>query len=281
MDKNEYSHFTNIAFDEIIGRSLETATLLNNLKHKLDTLLYGCPGVGKTFITHFIGSILQNCSFIIFPTTDFASKFISDVDSKLDEFFDVLAKKLPLVVFIDDFEFIAPNVFDRITNFRKSFQNDLTIITATQAPWKINQQYLSYFPEHLLLDIPNKVDRKNFIIRSNNKLEELNLSIPDIDFIVERTDGASFSDLCVLIKQIQMIPIKLLMNSQFFYINDGKYYPCSEDHDGSINVRFNDLNWDDVAMPLINKEMIIDAVSAFSSSITTEMRNRMNSFKFE
>ena len=174
-------------------------------------LLYGPPGTGKTLLARAVAGEIQAAFFTIKPS-QIMSQWVGKAEQNLARLF-AQARQFPVsVIFIDEFEALAPRrrtshstVMQRVVpqllaemdGFHHR-ENALLFIGATNEPWAIDAAVLR----------PGRLDRLIYVpppdFMARRKILELNLQgvplAPDVNLsaIAERTRDFSGADMAAL-----------------------------------------------------------------------------------
>ncbi len=174
-------------------------------------LLYGPPGTGKTLLARAVAGEIQAAFFAIKPS-QIMSQWVGKAEQNLAALF-AQARRFPVsVIFIDEFEALAPRrrtshstVMQRVVpqllaemdGFEQR-ENALLFIGATNEPWAIDEAVLR----------PGRLDRLIYVpppdFVARRKILELNLrDVPldasvSLDDLAARTEGFSGADMAAL-----------------------------------------------------------------------------------
>ena len=175
-------------------------------------LMSGQPGVGKTYIAHWISNKLD----LPLVTLDLAtsiSSYLGRSGQNIRSIFDY-AKEQPCVLFLDELDAIAKRRDDagdlgelkRLVNvLLKEIENYPTtgvIIAATNHPELLDKAIWRRFDRAIEIPMPDSVERKKLLCRH---LENYDKSIGEntIDYIVSRSQTVNAADICKLCEHIK------------------------------------------------------------------------------
>ena len=194
-------------------------------------LLYGPPGVGKTYIARWISAQL-NLPLITLDLATSISSYLGRSGQNLRNIFDY-AKSRPSVLLLDEIDAIAKKRDDaadlgelkRLVNvLLKEIENypyTGIIIGATNHPELLDKAIWRRFDRELEIEMPEFPQRKELLIRH---LEDfISFKSDLIDFLAENTDGVNSADVCKLCEHIkrQIIidpktPVKVIALAELF-----------------------------------------------------------------
>ena len=230
-------HWDDIAGLEFAKKTIKEIIIWPMLKPELfngirsppkGLLLFGPPGTGKTMIAKAIASQSKSMFFNI-SASSLMSKWIGESEKLVRTLFALASFYQPSVVFIDEIDSLltsrSENENEASRRIKTEFlvqldgagtnaKDRILIIGATNRPQEIDDAFIRRLSKRLYIPLPNKVSRKQLIMRVLEKERENNnkydISEEDIDDIINKTKGYSGSDLFNVCKEAAMMPLRCI-----------------------------------------------------------------------
>ena len=197
-------------------------------------LLSGQPGVGKTYIAHWISSQLK----LPLVTLDLAtsiSSYLGRSGQNIRSIFEY-AKAQPAVLFLDELDAIAKRRDDsgdlgelkRLVNVLlkeiEDYPTTSIIIGATNHPELLDKAIWRRFDRSLTIQMPEFSERKDLLLRHLDESKDT-IGNDTLNYIAENTSGINAADICKLCEHIKRqfllspkTPAKIIALSELFKI---------------------------------------------------------------
>lgn len=182
----------------------------DNLKNKKlkDVLLYGAPGVGKTFLVKSF-SKQENIKFLNFHPSNLISQLNKEKEKVIKIIFDIAKFYSPSILFIDEIDLLYYNgedsinneLLNQIENINSNNYNcgikNIIIIGATNRPWKLNDKILNLFEKKIYVPLLKEKERKKLLENNFEKCKlDKNVNFDIIDKLTEGFTGADIYSIC-------------------------------------------------------------------------------------
>jgi len=189
---------------------IESLSNKDNLKNKKlkDVLLYGAPGVGKTFLVKSF-SKQENIKFLNFHPSNLISQLNKEKEKVIKIIFDIAKFYSPSILFIDEIDLLYYNgedsinneLLNQIENINSNNYNcgikNIIIIGATNRPWKLNDKILNLFEKKIYVPLLKEKERKKLLENNFEKCKlDKNVNFDKIDKLTEGFTGADIYSIC-------------------------------------------------------------------------------------
>ena len=189
---------------------IESLSNKDNLKNKKlkDVLLYGAPGVGKTFLVKSF-SKQENIKFLNFHPSNLISQLNKEKEKVIKIIFDIAKFYSPSILFIDEIDLLYYNgedsinneLLNQIENINSNNYNcgikNIIIIGATNRPWKLNDKILNLFKKKIYVPLLKEKERKKLLENNFEKCKlDKNVNFDKIDKLTEGFTGADIYSIC-------------------------------------------------------------------------------------
>lgn len=198
-------------------------------------LMSGSPGVGKTYMAHWIANQL-NLPLVTLDLATSISSYLGRSGQNIRSIFEY-AKSKPSVLFLDELDAIAKRRDDtgdlgelkRLVNvLLKEIEHYPTtgiIIAATNHPELLDKAIWRRFDRSLTVPMPEAPEREK-LLRHNLSGYDDSIGREIITYMVSRTQDVSAADICKLCEHIKRqfiinpdTPQKLIILSELFKIS--------------------------------------------------------------
>ena len=220
--------------DFIKERALVTEFIQAGITPPNSLLLSGQPGVGKTYIAHWVAAQL-NLPLITLDLATSISSYLGRSGQNIRSIFDY-AKSQPSILLLDELDAIAKRRDDagdlgelkRLVNVLlkeiENYPNSGVIIGATNHPELLDKAIWRRFDRAITVEMPEFTQRKK-LLSCHLETFERQLNDEIIDFLAKETQSINASDVCKLCEHIkrQFIlnperPAKIVALSELFKI---------------------------------------------------------------
>lgn len=190
------------------GKSEELLT--HGIRPPNSIILFGEPGVGKTYTARWIASKL-NMTMITLDLATSISSYLGKTGQNIKSILDY-ARSFNSVLFIDEFDAIAKRRDDltdlgelkRIVNVLlkelEEWPSNCIVIAATNHPELLDKAIWRRFDKQLELGMPKENERQKLLKRN---MLSLTVKNDILGLIVKLTEGVSAADLCKYVEHVK------------------------------------------------------------------------------
>ncbi|EEB07531.1 AAA family ATPase Pex1 [Schizosaccharomyces japonicus yFS275] len=197
-----------------------------SIKQRTGVLLYGYPGCGKTYLASAIPSSFP-IHFLSVKGPELLNKYIGASEQAVRDIFRKAQDAKPCVLFLDEFESIAPRrgsdntgITDRIVNqFLTQMDgaeslDDVFIVAATSRPDLIDPALLrpGRLDKSIFCNLPNELERLDILQRASKKF---NLEHQDILLtLAKETENYSPADLVAIFSEAHLLSVHHFLKTE-------------------------------------------------------------------
>ncbi len=200
-------------------------------------LLYGPPGTGKTMLAKAMAGE-SDVTFITAEGNQFLKKFVGEGAEKVHELFNTARKYAPSILFIDEIDVIGKErkgafgsdtsadvltaFLTEMDGFKANTDKPVFVLAATNydvdpdSNRALDSALLRRFDRKILVDLPNKSERAQYIRLKASVNKNLQISDEQIDNIAVRSTGMSLAELELVIE----LALRDAIKSEDFIVTD-------------------------------------------------------------
>ncbi|PKA64445.1 Katanin p60 ATPase-containing subunit A1 [Apostasia shenzhenica] len=188
-------------------------------------LLFGPPGTGKTMLAKAVATECKTTFFNI-SASSIVSKWRGDSEKLVRVLFELARHHAPSTIFLDEIDALISQRGEARSEHEASrrlktellIQMDgltktdelVFVLAATNLPWELDAAMLRRLEKRILVPLPESEAREAIF-------KELLPSVPGAseipyNFLVEKTEGYSGSDIRLVCKEAAMQPLRRLMS---------------------------------------------------------------------
>lgn len=192
-----------------------TKFMYQGVKAPKGVLLYGPPGTGKTLLAKAMAGESE-VTFVRAEGNQFLKKWVGEGAESVHKIFAVARKYAPSILFIDEIDAIGKergnNLSDNTSDVLTSFLTEMDgfntnsnkpvfVLAATNysiesgTTRSLDAALMRRFDRKILIDLPNKQERIQYIQMKMGRNRNIKLSEEQIDNIAIRSTGTSLAEL--------------------------------------------------------------------------------------
>lgn len=205
-------------------------------------LLYGPPGTGKSYLAKAVATEADSTFFSV-SSADLISKWQGESERLVRQLFE-MARESPgnrAIIFIDEVDSLcgsrSEGESDSLRRVKTEFlvqmdgvgkeDGQVLILGATNIPWELDAAIRRRFEKRVYIPLPEPEARTKMVKLHLGDTPN-SLTEEDFDRLGEITQGASGSDIKVLVKEALMQPLRRCQQAKQFIVDpQGGYHPCT------------------------------------------------------
>lgn len=246
----------NVKWDDVAGltlakESLKETVILPTRFPQLFTgkrrpfkgiLLYGPPGTGKSYLAKAVATEADSTFFSV-SSADLVSKWQGESERLVRNLFE-MARESPgskAIIFIDEVDSLcgsrSEGESDSARRIKTEFlvqmdgvgkkEGDVLVLGATNVPWELDAAIRRRFEKRVYIPLPEQ-EARSIMAKIHLGDTPNNLSEHDFEMIGRLTEGASGSDIMVLVKEALMEPLRRCQQAQQFLPVGEFLLPCEQ-----------------------------------------------------
>jgi len=246
----------NVKWDDVAGltaakESLKETVILPTRFPQLFTgkrrpfkgiLLYGPPGTGKSYLAKAVATEADSTFFSV-SSADLISKWQGESERLVRNLFE-MARESPgnrAIIFIDEVDSLcgsrSEGESDSARRVKTEFlvqmdgvgkkEGDVLVLGATNVPWELDAAIRRRFEKRVYIPLP-EAEARTIMVKIHLGDTPNNLSDEDFDTLGRLTEGASGSDITVLVKEALMEPLRRCQQAKQFKPVGEFLMPCEE-----------------------------------------------------
>jgi len=205
-------------------------------------LLYGPPGTGKSYLAKAVATEADSTFFSV-SSSDLVSKWQGESERLVKNLFEMARESNggKAIIFIDEVDSLcgsrSEGESDSARRIKTEFlvqmdgvgknSGNVLILGATNVPWELDAAIRRRFEKRVYIPLPEKESR-SFMVKLHLGDTPNSLSEEDFDRLGEITEGASGSDIKVLVKEALMQPLRTCQKAQQFIAVGDYLVPCRQ-----------------------------------------------------
>jgi len=203
-------------------------------------LLYGPPGTGKSFLAKAVATEADSTFFSV-SSADLVSKWQGESEKLVRNLFE-MARESPggrAIIFIDEVDSLcgsrSEGESDSARRIKTEFlvqmdgvgkkAGEVLVLGATNVPWELDAAIRRRFEKRVYIPLPEK-EARTVMVQLNLGDTENTITEEELEKLGAITEGASGSDIKVLVKEALMQPLRTCQQAQQFMEVGEFLMPC-------------------------------------------------------
>ncbi|GMN70081.1 hypothetical protein TIFTF001_039131 [Ficus carica] len=219
-------------------------------------LLYGPPGTGKSFLAKAVATEADSTFFSV-SSSDLVSKWMGESEKLVSNLFQMARDNAPSIIFIDEIDSLcgqrgegneseaSRRIKTELLVQMQGVGNDdqkVLVLAATNTPYALDQAIRRRFDKRIYIPLPDLKARQHmFKVHLGDTPH--NLKESDFEYLAQKTEGFSGSDISVCVKDVLFEPVRKTRDAKFFRKrSNGMWVPCKPTKRGAVEITLQELD---------------------------------------
>mmetsp|Transcript_14689 Transcript_14689/g.21573 ORF Transcript_14689/g.21573 Transcript_14689/m.21573 type:complete len:446 (-) Transcript_14689:165-1502(-) len=203
-------------------------------------LLYGPPGTGKSYLAKAVATEADSTFFSV-SSADLVSKWQGESERLVRNLFEMARESGKAIIFIDEVDSLcgsrSEGESDSARRIKTEFlvqmdgvgqhKGDVLVLGATNVPWELDAAIRRRFEKRVYIPLPER-EARTYMVKLHLGDTPNSLTEEDFDKLGEMTEGASGSDIKVLVKEALMEPLRRCQQAKQFCPDGDFLVPCEQ-----------------------------------------------------
>jgi vacuolar protein-sorting-associated protein 4 len=255
------------------------------------------PKSGKSYLAKAVATE-ANSTFFSVSSADLISKWQGESERLVRQLFE-MARESPgkrAIIFIDEVDSLcgsrSEGESDSMRRVKTEFlvqmdgvgkdDGQILILGATNIPWELDAAIRRRFEKRVYIPLPEP-EARTYMVKLHLGDTPNSLTEDDFDRLGEITDGASGSDIKVLVKEALMQPLRRCQQAKQFIIDaEGLYHPFDPNSPNSQRLKgqIKDMSLWDVPPEKLEPPMVerLDFERVMRNSVSTVSPEELERF---
>ena len=204
-------------------------------------LLYGPPGTGKSFLAKAVATEADSTFFSI-SSADLISKWQGESERLVRNLFELAREAGRAIIFIDEVDSLCGSRSEGESDSSRRVKTEflvqmdgvgrtdgqVLVLGATNVPWELDAAIRRRFEKRVYIPLP-EAEARSFMFHLHLGDTPSELNEEDFERLGAMTQGASGSDIKVIVKEALMEPLRRCQQAKQFIVDaEGNYHPCQK-----------------------------------------------------